>query len=65
MMVLNMAKLESIGQGKDVFSIADIKTQYFNYRWLNRIISCLDIDAKLIKMHPKYQSLLNYGNIAA
>lgn len=65
MMTLNLCLLENHLQGKKVFSLQDIKTDYFNANWLQTIISNLDLNAELIEMHPNYPKLLRMGRLAA
>lgn len=47
------------------FSLADIKTCYFNELMLNFFLSNLDIEPELIKNKPAFKKLLNFGKIAA
>ena len=47
------------------FSLADIKTCYFNELMLNFFLSNLDIQPELIKNKPAFKKLLNFGKIAA
>ena len=47
------------------FSLADIKTCYFNELMLNLFLSNLEIDPELIKNKAGIEKLLNYGKIAA
>lgn len=47
------------------FSIQDIKTQYFNERFLNLIFSAFGIDAEQQKNNPNTVNLFNYTKIAA
>ncbi len=65
MMTLNLCLLENCLQGKTVFSLQDIKIDYFNAHWLQTIISNLDLNAELIEMHPNYPKLLRMGKLAA
>jgi Transposase DDE domain len=46
------------------FSMADIKTCYFNELMLNLFLSNLEIDPELIKNKQVLEKLLNYGKIA-
>ena len=46
------------------FSIQDIKTQYFNERFLNLIFSAFGIDAEQQKNNPNTLNLFNYTKIA-
>jgi Archaeal putative transposase ISC1217 len=45
------------------FSMATYKRLAFNQHLLERLISMLDFDLTLIKTHPNYQSLLQYGSL--
>lgn len=47
------------------FSLADIKTCYFNELMLNFFLSNLDIQPELIKNKLAFKKLLNFGKIAA
>lgn len=47
------------------FSLADIKTCYFNELMLNLFLSNLDIDPELIENKQAIERLLNFGKIAA
>ncbi len=47
------------------FSLADIKTSYFNELMLNFFLSNLDIEPELIKNKPAFKKLLGFGKIAA
>mgnify|MGYP000503002290 CR=1 FL=1 len=67
---LNFLKLEDRQQAPDaekehVISIASWKVRKFNEHQLERIISTLDLNLNSIKLHPRYEDLLNYGTIAA
>jgi len=46
-------------------SISNIKTEFQNRKMIKRIISMYGFDHTLIKIHPAYDKLLNYGKIAA
>jgi hypothetical protein len=66
---LNIARTQQI-KAKDtakpfVFSMASIKTRYFNEHYINLLFSILGIQPELIKKSPHYQTLCNYGAIAA
>jgi hypothetical protein len=65
---LNFLKLEDRQQAPDgddhVISIASWKARKFNKHQLERIISTLGFDLSLIKLHPHYEDLINYGAIA-
>ena len=65
MLTLNLAKQESCDKGKKVFSLQDIKTLSFNEKWLENIITNLDLDLNAIKLHPNYQKIIKKGLIAA
>jgi len=65
MMTLNLAIMESSLQGKEQFSMQDLKTEYFNRQWLDMIITNLDLDADKIKNHPNFPKLLQLGKLAA
>jgi Transposase DDE domain len=45
-------------------SIATYKRQALNHHFLERFITLLDLDPTLIKSHPNYPSLLQYGALA-
>jgi hypothetical protein len=66
---VNLAKIEAqrlLGtQGSDPFSMASVKTLYFNEHLVSRVISMLDLDQTSIINHPQYQNLRAYGAIAA
>lgn len=49
----------------NVCSIASWKARYFNEHLLDRFISHLELDPILIKNHPRYEELRNYGAIAS
>ena len=56
------------GQSDDqpmVYSIASVKADYFNERFLHRICSMCGWDWKQRKKSPFYQQLREYGRIAA
>lgn len=66
---LNMAKWEQYQQ-RDiwepfVFSMASYKRRKLNQHLLKRFICNLDLDETLIKKHPNYQTLCNYGLLAS
>lgn len=65
MMTLNLCLLENRLLGKTIFSLQDIKTDYFNAQWLQTIFSNLDLNAESIEMHPNYPKLLRMGKMAA
>ncbi len=68
---LNLSKAEHLqaqaqaDTPKKPFSMASIKACYFNAFFLEKIFAIFDLDPKCIKKSPKYQYLINYGNIAA
>ena len=66
---LNLSKAEHLQTHWDTptkpFSMASIKACYFNTFFLQKIFSMFGLDHKCIKKSPKYQYLINYGNIAA
>lgn len=66
---LNLAKVEALQQHqKDtplIFSMASVKRRALNEHLLNRFIFNLDLSPSLIKSHPNYEKLRNYGLIAA
>ena len=66
---LNLAKLEHLQALSDdqpmTFSMASVKACYFNKFFLHKIFSMLDLDLSLIEKSPQYQTLRDYGKIAA
>lgn len=48
-----------------VFSMASYKRRAFNHHLLERFIDKLDLEPTLIKSHPNYSTLYDYGAIAA
>jgi hypothetical protein len=70
---LNIAKLEQqktqSATGEDSqpqsFSMATYKRLALNGHLLERFISMLELDPTLIKAHPNYDSLLQYGSLAS
>jgi hypothetical protein len=66
---LNIAKYDQLPtQSEDdaeplSFSMATYKRLAFNQHLLERFISMLDLDLTLIKVHPNYQSLVQYGSM--
>lgn len=66
---LNLAKLDAFQQHNSdtdfVFSMASYKRRSLNYHLLERFIDKLDLEPTLIKSHPNYPSLYDYGIIAA
>ena len=69
---LNIAKLEQLKKqphtGQDSqpqsFSMATYKRLALNEHLLERFISMFELDQTLIKAHPNYDSLLQYGSLA-
>jgi DDE superfamily endonuclease len=69
---LNIAKLEQQQTQSDTgedsqpqsFSMATYKRLALNRHLLERFISMLELDPTLIKSHPNYDSLLQYGSLA-
>ncbi len=47
------------------FSIASLKRQALNAHLLDLFAATFALEPTLIKSHPNYQALLNYGVIAA
>lgn len=64
-LVLNLAKWEILQRGKSSISIADLKSEYFNRNYLQTIFTKLDLQHELLKNHPNYPLLENWGKIAA
>lgn len=66
---LNLAKWDAVQQHNSdsdfVFSMASYKRRALNYHLLERFIDKLDLDPTLIKSHPNYSTLYEYGAIAA
>jgi hypothetical protein len=62
-LLLNLARYEL--WGRSVLSVGDLKTAYFNRNWLQNIFIKLEMDAELIKKHPNYPLLEEWGRIAA
>lgn len=66
---LNLAKLDVHQQHTSkepvVFSMASVKRRALNDHLLETFITRLDLEPTLIKSHPSYQSLRDYGIIAA
>lgn len=66
---LNLAKLDvyqqHTGDTPFVFSMANVKRRALNEHLLDALISSLDLEPTLIKSHPNYQRLRDYGIIAA
>jgi hypothetical protein len=71
LMVLNLAKFDawqihhlSHPAKPFVFSMTSYKRLAFNRHLLDRFISLLGLDHKLIKSHPNFHKLCSYGSIA-
>ncbi len=68
-MALNLAKREARLQQSDpnsfVFSMNNVKRRALNDHLLETFIDQLDLSPTLIKSHPNYQNLRDYGVIAA
>jgi hypothetical protein len=66
---LNLAKWDTVRQHNSeadlVFSMASYKRRALNYHLLERFIDKLDLEPTLIKSHPNYSNLYDYGAIAA
>ncbi len=66
---VNLAKIESVlaenTSGRKVFSLSSYKQRACNEHFLNLFISKLALEPNLIKIHPQYEYLKNYGAIAA
>ena len=66
---LNLAKLNALEQHDSdsnfVFSMASYKRRGLNHHLLERFIDKLDLEPTLIKSHPNYSNLCDYGAIAA
>ena len=69
MTALNLLKLQDRQGAKKrdghVISIQRLKTRKFNQYLVDRIISMLDFQPTLIKSHPEYEALIDYGAVAA
>jgi len=68
-MVLNLAKrearLQHSGTDSFVFSMNNVKRRALNNHLLETFIDQLDLSPTLIKAHPNYETLRDYGIIAA
>jgi hypothetical protein len=66
---LNLAKLDALQQHSGhepfVFSMASVKRRAFNQHLLDIFIANLDLDPSMIKSHPNYHTLCDYGAIIA
>ena len=69
MTALNLLKLEdrqlTEGNPRSVISIASWKIRKFNEHLLEHFSSMLGLDFSLIKSSPEFETLCNYGAIAA
>jgi hypothetical protein len=66
---LNLAKLDAVQQHKGqkpfVFSMTSVKRRALNQHLLDLFIAKLDLEPSVIKSHPNYHALCDYGVIAA
>lgn len=66
---LNLAKSDGLNAKKKdktrIWSMGSVKILAFNQHYLNRIIRIFGLDHTWIKKQPEYQSLKEYGTIAA
>jgi hypothetical protein len=66
---VNLAKIEAQRQHRHddpiIFSLSSWKQRYFNEQFLELIISKLELEPQMIKNHPQYEYLRDYGAIAA
>ena len=66
---LNLAKVEAqqqqSRQERVPFSMTSVKRRALNQHLLNLFIATFDLEPTLIKSHPNYSTLCNYGIIAA
>jgi len=66
---LNLAKVEMNQNQSRVqrvpFSMTSVKRRALNQHLLDRFITNLDLEPSVIKSHPNYPTLCNYGIIAA
>jgi IS4 transposase len=66
---VNLAKIEAQRRHDSdesmVFSLSSWKQRYFNEQFLEVIISRLELEPQMIKNHPQYEYLKDYGAIAA
>ena len=69
LIALNLAKreaqLQQSGTKDFVFSMNTVKRRALNDHLLGRFIAKLDLDPTLIKSHPNFQSLREYGVMGA
>jgi Transposase DDE domain len=65
---LNLAKLDAVQHHTEpepfVFSMASVKRRALNQHLLHTFIAKLDLEPTLIKSHPNYPSLCEYGTIS-
>jgi Transposase DDE domain len=61
MTAVNLTRQESYSKGKKIFSLYDIKTTYFNEKWVENIITNLGFDLNEIKLHPNYDKIMQKG----
>lgn len=66
---LNLAKFEALrqhqGQEPFVFSMSSVKRRALNCYLLERFIANLDLEPSVIKSHPNFSTLCDYGVLAA
>lgn len=66
---VNLAKIEAQRHHQHddpiIFSLSSWKQRYFNEQFLELIISKLELEPQMIKNHPQYEYLRDYGAIAA
>ena len=66
---LNLGKFDAhhqhMGQEPFVFSMASVKRRALNHHLLERFIANLDLEPSVIKSHPNYSTLCDYGTIAS
>lgn len=66
---LNLARVEAQqqhqGEHPFVFSMASVKRRVLNHHLLERFIAQLELEPTVIKSHPNYETLQNYGTLAA
>lgn len=69
LMALNLAKVALQNNQREAdslsFSLASFKRLALNQHLLDRFIDQFDLEPTLIKSHPNYQKLLDYGAIAS
>lgn len=68
MTALNLLKLQDQKGAEKreghVISIQRLKIRKFNQYLIDRVIFLLDSQPESIKLHPKYQGLIDYGAVA-